>query len=297
MDKLKLAIIGFGAMGKIHYKAVMKNNSCSNPYVVDSNPDSIKGYENINYFKNLDEVINDKIAEIDGVILSTPSLMHLEHSINFIENDIPLLIEKPLTSTENDDNKILDMENTANSAMSPTDWYVTRKSEVSTAIPSNVTAYRTACRLVCNSTKTAIGNASDLAGLIAIYTSGDGISDPNNFTVDGSATSVVNTTSNTITKSGHGLTNDEMLTYSSGVDGSGDAQNPIGGLVDGNQYYVIGKTTNTFKLSHTNSHMGDAAAISLTGVGGGTSHTFSSQGIPPVGASMPTASNLAYGIE
>ena len=87
----------------------MKNNSCSNPYVVDSNPDSIKGYENINYFKNLDEVINDKIAEIDGVILSTPSLMHLEHSINFIENDIPLLIEKPLTSTENDDNKILDM--------------------------------------------------------------------------------------------------------------------------------------------------------------------------------------------
>ena len=193
--------------------------------------------------------------------------------------------------------KILDMENTANSAMSPTDWYVTRKSEVSTAIPSNVTAYRTACRLVCNSTKTAIGNASDLAGLIAIYTSGDGISDPNNFTVDGSATSVVNTTSNTITKSGHGLTNDEMLTYSSGVDGSGDAQNPIGGLVDGNQYYVIGKTTNTFKLSHTNSHMGDAAAISLTGVGGGTSHTFSSQGIPPVGASMPSASNLAYGIE
>ncbi len=202
---------------------------------------------------------------------------------------------KNLTSLKAEKTK--EIENSANSAMSSTDWYVTRKSEVSTAIPSNVTAYRTACRLVCNSTKTAIGNASDLAGLIAIYTSGDGISDPDNFTVDGSATSVVNTTSNTITKSGHGLTNDEMLTYSSGVDGSGDAQNPIGGLVDGNQYYVIGKTTNTFKLSHTNSHMGDAAAISLTGVGGGTSHTFSSQGIPPVGASMPSASNLAYGIE
>ena len=193
--------------------------------------------------------------------------------------------------------KTQSIENSANSAMSPTDWYVTRKSEVSTAIPSKVTAFRTACRLVCNSTKTAIGNASDLAGLIALYDNAAGISDPNNFTVDGSATSVVNTTSNTITKSGHGLTNDEMLTYSSGVDGSGDAQNPIGGLVDNNQYYVIGKTTNTFKLSHTNSHMGDAAAISLTGVGGGTSHTFSSQGIPPVGASMPSASNLAYGIE
>jgi len=87
-----------------------------------------------------------------------------------------------------------------------------------------------------------------------------------------------------------------MLTYSSGVDGSGDAQNPIGGLVDGNSYYVIGKTVNTFKLSHTNSHMGDATAISLTGVGEGSSHKFTSQGIPPVGASYPNINNPSYAV-
>ena len=148
---------------------------------------------------------------------------------------------------------------------------------------------------MCNSTKTAIGNASDLAGLIAIYTSGDGISDP--ISVDGSSTSVVNTTSNTITKSSHGLTNDELLTYSSGVDGDRAANDPIAGLVSGQSYYVIGKTTNTFKLSHTNSHMGDAAVISLTDVGEGTAHTFTSSGIPSVGQSMPSPRNLAYGIE
>ena len=194
-------------------------------------------------------------------------------------------------------NKTKSIEDSANSSMSGTDWYVTRKSETSTAIPSTVTAYRTAVRLVCNSTKTAITNASDLDALIAIYTSADGISDPNNFTVDGSSSSVVSTSNNTITKNGHGLTNDELLTYSTGVDGSGDANDPITGLVDGGQYYVIGKTVNTFKLSHTNSHMGDAAVISLTGVGEGTAHTFSSQGIPSVGQSMPSPSNLAYGIE
>ena len=192
-------------------------------------------------------------------------------------------------------NKTKSIEDSANSSMSGTDWYVTRKSETSTAIPSTVTAYRTAVRLVCNSTKTALGNASDLAGVIAIYTSGDGVDSA--ISVDGSSTSVVNTTSNTITKNGHGLTNDELLTYSTGVDGSGDANDPITGLVDGGQYYVIGKTVNTFKLSHTNSHMGDAAVISLTGVGEGTAHTFSSQGIPSVGQSMPSPSNLAYGIE
>ena len=191
--------------------------------------------------------------------------------------------------------KTSEIEDSANSSMSPTDWYVIRNSETSTAIPSTVTAYRTAVRLVCNSVKTALGNASDLAGVIAIYTSGDGVDSA--ISVDGSSTSVVNTTSNTITKSSHGLNNDEMLSYSSGVDSDGVANDPIAGLVDGGRYYVIGKTVNTFKLSHTNSHMGDAAAISLTGVGEGNAHIFTSAGIPSVGQSMPSPNNLAYEIE
>ena len=191
--------------------------------------------------------------------------------------------------------KTSEIETSTNSGMSSTDWYVVRKSETSTAIPSTVTAYRTACRLVCNSIKTAITNASDLDALIAVYATADGISDP--ISVDGSSTSVVNTTSNTITKSSHGLSNDEMLFYSSGVDSDGVANDPITGLVTDTNYFVIGKTTNTFKLSHTNSHMGDAAAISLTGVGEGTAHTFTSTGIISVGQSIPSPSNLAYGIE
>ena len=191
--------------------------------------------------------------------------------------------------------KTSQIETSTNSSMSSTDWYVIRKSETSTAIPSNVTAFRTASRLVCNSIKTAITNASDLDALIAIYTNADGISDT--ISVDGSSTSVVNTTSNTITKSSHGLSNDEMITYSSGVDSDDVSNDPITGLVDGESYYVIGKTTNTFKLSHTNSHMGDAAAISLTGVGEGNAHTFTSQGISSLGNSMPSPDNLSYGIE
>ena len=170
-----------------------------------------------------------------------------------------------------------------------TDWYVVRKEEIGTAIPSNVTAYRTAVRLVCNSLKTAITNASDLDALATIYTSADGI-DPNNFTVDGSSSSVVSTSNNTITKNGHGLSNDEYVMYETGlktVDGEEVPNDPITGLVNGQSYYVIGKTVNTFKLSHTNSHMGDASAISLTGLGEGSSHKFISSGIPPVGQSYP----------
>ena len=177
----------------------------------------------------------------------------------------------------------------------PTDWYVTRKSEISTAIPSKITAFRTAVRLVCNSLCTAIDDASDIDALAALYNNADGI-DPAALTVDGSSTSVVSASNNTITKSGHGLSNDEIVLYDSGLDSSGVANDPIGGLVSGNTYYVIGKTTNTFKLSHTNSHMGDAAAISLTGVGEESNHTFSSAGIPPIGQSLPDADNPAYAV-
>ena len=178
-------------------------------------------------------------------------------------------------------------------ALKSTDWYVVRKEEVSTAIPSKITAYRTAVRLVCNSLKTAIDSASDVDALAALYTNADGI-DPSTLTVDGSSSSVVNTTSNTITKNGHGLSNDELVTYSSGLDGDNVVNDPIGGLVDGQSYYVFAKTTNTFKLSHTNSHMGDAAAISLTGVGEGSDHKFNSSGIPTVGLSFPNIDNPSY---
>ena len=171
-----------------------------------------------------------------------------------------------------------------------TDWYVTRKSEISTAIPAKITAFRTATRLVANSHKTAVDNCTTVDELAATYNYADGI-DPEQLTVDGSQTSVVSASNNTITKSGHGLSNDEYVLYS-----SGDGNDPIGGLVSGNYYYVFGKTVNTFKLSHTNSHMGDAAAISLTGVGEGSNHTFTSSGIPPVGASWPSLENPVYAV-
>ena len=40
--------------------------------------------------------------------------------------------------------------------------------------------------------------------------------------------------------------------------------------------------------------MGDAAAISLTGVGEGSDHTFTSQGISSIGQSFPTTENPSY---
>ena len=49
--------------------------------------------------------------------------------------------------------------------LSTTDWYVTRKSETDTAIPSNVTTYRAAVRTACAARETEINAAANTAAL------------------------------------------------------------------------------------------------------------------------------------
>ena len=54
--------------------------------------------------------------------------------------------------------------------LAPTDWYVTRKSEDSTAtIPSDVTTYRAAVRAKSGQIETAIDNAADHAAFMALF--------------------------------------------------------------------------------------------------------------------------------
>ena len=58
----------------------------------------------------------------------------------------------------------------ANQLLSQTDWYVTRKSEKSTAIPSNITTWRNGIRSKQAAMETSITNASDTPALETLYT-------------------------------------------------------------------------------------------------------------------------------
>ena len=65
---------------------------------------------------------------------------------------------------------IRDVKAQANQLLSKTDWYVTRKSEKSTAIPSNITTWRNGIRTKQAEMETAITNASDTPALETLYT-------------------------------------------------------------------------------------------------------------------------------
>ena len=61
----------------------------------------------------------------------------------------------------------------AESILNETDWYITRKAEKSTAIPSAITTHRDAVRTKQASMETAITNAADTAALETLYKRGD----------------------------------------------------------------------------------------------------------------------------
>ena len=58
----------------------------------------------------------------------------------------------------------------AASELARTDWYIVRKADANTAVPSAITNHRAAVRTKCASMETAITNASNTAAIETLYT-------------------------------------------------------------------------------------------------------------------------------
>ena len=86
-------------------------------------------------------------------------------------------------------------------------------------------------------------------------------------TFDGSASSVVSTSAETIKVIDHRFVQGQRVTYNNGGGSN------IGGLSSGTAYYVIYDTAHTIKLATSASNASSLIAINLNAVGSGTSHT------------------------
>ena len=69
----------------------------------------------------------------------------------------------------------------AGSLLAKYDWYVVRKAEKSTAIPTAITTYRDGVRTACDTREKEIDACSDTAALVTLYgsTEKDGVYTPN----------------------------------------------------------------------------------------------------------------------
>ena len=86
-------------------------------------------------------------------------------------------------------------------------------------------------------------------------------------TFDGSSSSVVNTTNNTITVSQHRFYHGQRVTYNNGGGGN------IGGLTSGTVYYAVADSHSTIKLAASEADALSNTVINLSSVGSGSSHT------------------------
>ena len=70
---------------------------------------------------------------------------------------------------------------TAGTLLAPYDWYVVRKAEKSTAIPTAITTYRDGVRTACDTREKEIDACADTAALVTLYgsTEKDGVYTPN----------------------------------------------------------------------------------------------------------------------
>jgi hypothetical protein len=207
-------------------------------------------------------------------------------------SDGDALLPKPIAGLQA--SKVSEAKETSAVSLAPTDWYVVRKTETNTAIPAEITAYRTAVRTNYASLKTAINGVSDFAGLQSIYETTAGASQTAK-EIDATSSSVVSTTNNTITSNGHGFVDDEQVYYYVGRNSDNENAVVIGGLVNNTTYFVHSAATNTFKLSESHSNCGDEEVVSLTGLSSdGDVQTFTSHGKPGKGLTWPNSDMPKY---
>ena len=66
--------------------------------------------------------------------------------------------------------KIRAIKSNAANELAKTDWYIVRKADAGTAVPSAITTHRAAVRTKCAEMETAITNASNTAAIETLYT-------------------------------------------------------------------------------------------------------------------------------
>jgi predicted dehydrogenase len=107
MKKIRTAVIGAGKMGKIHAKVYSKIDQAELVAVVDSDIEKAEGLaEQYGCQASADPAL--LIGNVDAVTISAPTTAHHELATMFIENGVPVLIEKPLASTVQQGRKIVE---------------------------------------------------------------------------------------------------------------------------------------------------------------------------------------------
>jgi len=109
MYKFKIAVVGAGAIGRVHIHIVQANVQCELIAVVDPTAaaQELSHSKGLRYFESLTQLLSEDRP--DGVILATPNAMHVTQALQCLEAGAAVLVEKPIAHTVADAQRLLDV--------------------------------------------------------------------------------------------------------------------------------------------------------------------------------------------
>ncbi len=106
MDKVRVGVVGVGALGQHHARVYASLPETSLVGVVDSRPgraEEVAGPLGTKVFPNY----SDLFGKVDAVSIATPTTLHAEIGEQFLKQGIHVLVEKPIAHTLKDADRLI----------------------------------------------------------------------------------------------------------------------------------------------------------------------------------------------
>ena len=99
MTSIRLAVAGAGLIGQRHIDLVRDNPECGLAAIVDPAPaaKALATSLAVPWYPSIPDLLEGDRP--DGIIVATPSQLHLEHALACVAAAVPTLIEKPIATT------------------------------------------------------------------------------------------------------------------------------------------------------------------------------------------------------
>jgi predicted dehydrogenase len=105
-DALRLAVIGVGHLGRHHARILSTMEGVTLSAVVDTLPERAVEIASVSNTRALTDY-RDLIGEVDAVVVAVPTELHAEVAVPFLDKGTPVLVEKPMSRTLADADRML----------------------------------------------------------------------------------------------------------------------------------------------------------------------------------------------
>ncbi len=107
---MKVLVVGAGVMGFNHVRILNELKSVSQIAIADPNAEALarvraKNFEKTVLFNSLKQALEDE--RFDAAIVAVPTRLHYEVASELLKKKIPLLVEKPITDSLDDGEKLV----------------------------------------------------------------------------------------------------------------------------------------------------------------------------------------------